>query len=202
MHDNGWFSVKSGAKTMYLQHQQRKQNILNQQFNPKAPNEVWISDVTYFKLNGKTYYICVVLDLYARKLLSLTVSKRNSTWLTKNTLQTAYDLRTPDTTKLLFHSDQGRNYTSKAFMDLVLSLGIKQSFSKKGTPYDNSVCESFFNTLKREELYRTAYTSEKHLRESLTKYMHFYNADRPHSYNRNSTPDKAEAKYFPNLSQK
>ena len=58
MHENGWFSVTSKAKTTYLQHKERKTNILNQRFNPQAPNEVWVSDVTYFKLNGKLFYIC------------------------------------------------------------------------------------------------------------------------------------------------
>ena len=155
MHKNGWFSIKSSSKTIYLQNIERRENILNQQFNPVSPNEVWVSDVTYFKLSGKTYYICVVLDLFARKLISLTISKRNSTWLTKTSLINAYKERNPDPSKLLFHSDQGKNYTAKAFRDCLLSFGIQQSFSRKSVPYDNSVCESFFKSLKQEELYRT-----------------------------------------------
>ena len=161
MRENGWFSIISSSKAIYLQNNVRKENILNQQFNPSAPNEVWVSDVTYFHLNGKTFYICVVLDLYARKIISLTVSKRNSTWLTKTTLINAYEERMPDTSKLLFHSDQGSNYTSRTFRNCVSAFGIKQSFSRKSTPYDNSVCEAFFKLLKQEELYRTNYKSEK-----------------------------------------
>ena len=202
MHSNGWFSIKSSAKTIYLKNMQRKENVLNQQFNPKAPNEVWVSDVTYFKLNGKTFYICVILDLYARKIISLTISKRNSTWLTKKALANAYNARTPDTSKLIFHSDRGSNYTSKAFMVYANTLGIQQSFSRKSMPYDNSVCESFFNSLKREELYRTNYTSEKHFRKSLADYMLFYNTKRPHSFLRYRTPDKAEAEYYQYFRQK
>lgn len=60
MHSNGWFSIKSSAKTIYQQNLQRKENILNQQFKPKAPNEVWVSDITYFKLKNKTFYICIM----------------------------------------------------------------------------------------------------------------------------------------------
>ena len=202
MHKNGWFSIKSSSKTIYLQNIERRENILNQQFNPVSPNEVWVSDVTYFKLSGKTYYICVVLDLFARKLISLTISKRNSTWLTKTSLINAYKERNPDPSKLLFHSDQGKNYTAKAFRDCLLSFGIQQSFSRKSVPYDNSVCESFFKSLKQEELYRTNFKSEKHLRNALSEYVVFYNDKRPHTYLRYRTPNKAEADYYQYLSQK
>ncbi|MBE7015155.1 MAG: IS3 family transposase [Ruminococcaceae bacterium] len=202
MHANGWFSIKSSSKTIYLQNKERKENILKQQFKPGSPNEVWVSDVTYFVLNGKRYFICVVLDLYARKIISYTISKRNSTWLTKTCLINAYEERDPDTSKLLFHTDQGRNYTAKAFRDCLISFGIQQSFSRKGVPYDNSVCESFFKSLKQEELYRTNYRSEKHLRKSLGEYIIFYNERRPHSYLRNRTPNKAESDYYHYSSQK
>ena len=202
MHQNGWFSIKSSSKTIYFQNRERKENILNQQFNPDFPNEVWVSDVTYFKLRGKTYYICVILDLFARKLISLTVSKRNSTWLTKTCLLNAYEEIKPDVSKLLFHSDQGKNYTAKTFRDCLAAFGIQQSFSRRSVPYDNSVCESFFKTLKQEELYRTSYKSEKHLRTSLSEYVVFYNDKRPHTYLRYRTPNKAEADYYHKLSQK
>ena len=188
--------AKSSAKTIYLQTKEKKENILNQQFNPKSPNEEWVSDVTYFKLKGKLFYICVILDLYSRKIISLTVSKRNSTWLTKSTLATAYKTRTPDVSKLIFHSDQGSNYTANAFIEYAHSLGIKQSFSRKAMPYDNSVCESFFNILKREELYRTNYRSEKNFKNSLTKYVDFYNQKRPHSFLNYRTPNKAEDEFY------
>ena len=201
MHENGWFSIKSSAKTLYLQKQVRKENLLNQQFNPKAPNEVWVSDVTFFRLKHTKFYICAVLDLYARKLLSLIVSKRNSSWLTKTALMTAYKERKPDSSTLIFHSDRGTNYTSTAFANCINALQIRHSYSQKSRPYDNSVCESFFNTLKREELYRTDYKSEAHLRSSLLKYKDFYNNVRPHSYANNRTPNKAESIFFAKQSQ-
>ena len=202
LHENGWFSIKSCAKTIYLQNKARKENILKQQFNAKSPNEVWVSDVTYFKLNGKTFYICVILDLYARKIISYTISKKNSTWLTKTTLIKAYEDRYPDTSKLLFHSDQGYNYTSKTFRNCLSAFGIQQSLSRKGVPYDNSVCESFFKSLKQEELYRTNYRSEKHLRNALSEYVVFYNDEGPHTYLHYRTPNKAEADYYHYSSQK
>lgn len=85
MHENGWFCIRGGSKALYEMNRQRKENILNQEFTVFAPNEVWVSDVTYFHFNNKTFYICVILDLYARKVVAYNISLKNSTQLTKST---------------------------------------------------------------------------------------------------------------------
>lgn len=197
MHENDWFSIRTSAKTLYLQNKERRENILNQAFNPEKPNEVWVSDVTYFKFNNKTFYICVIIDLFARKVVACKISLKNSTQLTKLTFKMAYESRNTDG-ELLFHSDNGSNYISKTFMSYLKGLGVKQSFSRKHLPYDNSVCESFFGNMKREELYRTNYRSERELREGIIRYIEFYNNERPHSILRNRTPNRAEAEYANN----
>jgi transposase InsO family protein len=78
MHENGWFAVGISAKKIYLMTQERKQNILNQQFTVSRPNEVWVSDITYFRYNDFSYYICVILDLYARRVVAHKISLKNS----------------------------------------------------------------------------------------------------------------------------
>lgn len=148
IHENGWFSISSGAKKLYYMNLERKQNLLNQQFNVSRPNEVWVSDVTYFKYNNTFFYICVILDLYARKVIAYRISLTNSTQLTKGTFVTAYNSRQPQ--DLIFHSDQGCNYTSATFRMCLKDLNIKQSFSNPGNPYNNSVMESFFKSMKTE----------------------------------------------------
>ena len=75
-------------------------------------------------------------------------------------------------------------------------LGVTQSFSRPYLPYDNSVVESFFSSLKREELYRTKYRSENEFRTAVGNYITFYNAKRPHSKNQYKTPDEAELEYY------
>ena len=90
MHENGWFSIRRSVKTLYLQEQPRKQNILNQEFHATRPNENWISDVTYFSVKDKNYYICVIMDLFARKVVACKVSYKNSTQFTKATFNIAY----------------------------------------------------------------------------------------------------------------
>ena len=74
MHKNGWFSVRAGAKKLYEQGQKRFVNHVCQQFDVSEPNKVWASDVTEIKYNGFKYYICVVLDLFSRKVLACTIS--------------------------------------------------------------------------------------------------------------------------------
>ena len=79
MHQNGLFSIRACAKTLYKQQLERKNNILQQQFHVSRPNEVWVSDVTYFSVFNRMYYICVIIDLYARKVIAHKISKHNST---------------------------------------------------------------------------------------------------------------------------
>lgn len=193
--DLGLCSIRQDAKDLYKKDQRQLKNTLNQQFDTSRPDEVWVSDVTCFRTNGKNHYICVVLDLYSRMVISYGVSRRNSTQLIRRTFQDAYNLRSP-ALPLTFHSDRGSNYRSETFCNLLGELGVTQSFSKASTPYDNSVIESFFSSLKREELYRKKYRSEKEFRAALDDYMDFYNADRPHAHNKYRTPQQAERDYY------
>lgn len=195
MHENGWFSVRGGAKRIYEMTKQRRENILSQQFVATAPNEVWVSDITYFTCKEVKYYICVIIDLFARKVVACTISKNNGTRLTKSTLTKAVEERHPRE-GLIFHSDRGTNYTARTFVDCCKAFGLTQSLSRKSTPYDNSVMEAFFKTLKAEELYRNNYRSEREFREHVGAYIEFYNSKRPHQINRYRTPDATEESYY------
>jgi putative transposase len=81
---------------------------------------------------------------------------------------------------LIFHSDRGVQYTSHAFQNLIKSCDVKQSFSPSGRPHHNAVMESFFATMKKEELYRTNYHSLSEFKERVERYIDFYNNERPH----------------------
>lgn len=194
MRENDMFVIGTNAKKRYLQALERKENILQREFDVSRPNEVWVSDVTELKFRQKKIYLCIVLDLYARKVIAFRFSRKNSTQLTKSTLSAAYKLRKP--TDLLFHSDQGANYTSRTFRTYLKELGIKSSFSGPGEPHDNAVMESFNKTLKNEEYYIKHYRSERDLKDSIKEYIKFYNSYRIHSYNHNKTPDQKEELFF------
>ena len=194
MHANEWFSVKSNAKKLYEYSKRKKENILRQNFTASRPNEIWVSDISYFNLDQRKYYICVILDLYSRKIIAHKVSKRNSTILTKSTFKYAYYSRNPED-GLIFHSDNGSNYISRTFGEYLQERGTKQSFSRTNRPHDNAVSESFFKCMKNEELYRYRYKSERELVDSLKKYVDFYNEERPHTYLGYMTPNKYEDLY-------
>jgi len=100
--------------------------------------------------------------------------------LTKATFKQAYENRKPQE-NLIFHSDREGVYGSAAFRDYMESLEVEQSFSKARVPYDNSVSESFFASMKREELYRTNYRSENEFKKAIDDYIIFYNTKRPHA---------------------
>lgn len=195
MQDMGLISIRQNAKDMYDKEQRPYKNYLNQQFNTSRPNEVWVSDVTYFRFNNKNYYICVIIDLFARTVIGYRIGIKNSTQLVKSTFKLAYRDRKP-TVPLLFHTDRGNNYRSKTFCSYLKSFNVTQSFSRAYVPYDNSVMESFFASLKREELYRTRYRSENEFRTAVDNYMKFYNEQRPHAKNNYKTPKDKELIYY------
>lgn len=171
-------------------------NHLQQNFNQKAPNLVWASDITYIKAGGKWYYLCIVMDLYSRKVISWHISAQADANLTITTFRKAYKKRNAPY-GLMFHSDRGTQYTALAFRQLLDSLHVVQSFSKKGYPFDNACCECFFKYLKKEETDRKLYRSQQELHLSIFEYIEgFYNAKRPHSTLSMLTPNEMERLYW------
>ena len=115
--------------------------------------------------------------------------------LRTNCFRKAYTSRKPES-GLIFHSDRGAQYTSYAFRKLLDEHKVKQSLSHPGRPHDNAVSEAFFSILKKEELYRRLYTSEKDFKNSVAKYIANYNQKRPHRALQYKTPDFFENKFF------
>ena len=191
----GLFSIRNDSKLFYEKNNKGHKNRVRRQFNPDAPNQVWVSDVTYYKLKGRHYYICIILDLYSRMVIACKVSKRNSSAPVKMAIKEAYENRHPGE-GLILHNDRGMNYQSEAVKSYIASLHILHSFSAPHSPHDNAVMESFFSTLKREELYRKDYRSEREFFEALSKYVSFYNNERPIKMFQYRTPSKREAEYF------
>ena len=155
MREMGLSSVRTTAKKEYLKlrEPERKKNLLQQQFTATQPNQRWVSDVSCFKLGDHYFYVCVIIDLFSRKVIAYKISKRNSTQLITATFKMAYEERQPPS-GLIFHSDRGAQYTSHRFQQLLHEHNTEQSFSQPGKPHDNAVAESFFASLKKEELYR------------------------------------------------
>lgn len=171
-------------------------NFLCQNFNQKAPNLVWVSDFTYIKVGSKWYYLCIVMDLFSRKIISWNIAGKADTALIITTFQKAYRKRNAPY-GLLFHSDRGSQYTASSFRQLLDSLQVVQSFSQKGYPFDHAVCECFFKYLKKEETNRRIYHTLQELQNSVFEYIEgFYNSRRPHGSLGLLTPKEVEKLYW------
>ena len=196
MQEMGLQSITLYSKRDYQKGKRlaKKQNLLQRQFQANEPNRVWVSDVTCFKINDKYLYVCAILDLFSRKVVAYRVSPKNSTYLITSTFRQAFQNRNVHQS-LMFHSDQGAQYTSKTFRKLLRMNKVVQSFSAPGQPHDNAVMESFFSYMKREEIYRTQYKSEQQFAKSVDNYIEFYNTQRPHSTLNYKTPDQFETIY-------
>ena len=160
-------------------------------------NEMNLSSI---RTNSKKEYL---KDKRKRNILrqQFKVDKPNTVWVSDITYykfnEIAIESRHPNK-GLIFHNDHGANYTSATFSDYLAENGITQSFSKVRNPYDNSVAESFFSSLKREELYRRKIKSEYELKKIICDYIEFYNNHRPHTTINYKTPNQYECEYFGN----
>lgn len=176
-------------------------NKLQRLFNQDAPNKFWVSDVTEVKVGLTKFYLCVILDLFSRKVIAYRLSSQNNTNLTINTFKDAFEDRNRPA-ELSFHSDQGTNYTAVGFRDLLRTLKVNQSFSHPGNPYDNACMESFFSNFKREEYNTKEYEFFEDLEISVDSYMKYYNEYRPHKSLKYKTPNQLETEFYENLTAK
>ena len=132
------------------------------------------------------------MDLFSQKVISWNISEKPDVELVMNAFKKAYAKRNYPS-GLLFHSDQGSQYTAFSFRQLLDSLNVVQSFSKKGYPFDNACCERFFKHLKKEETNRRTYHSVQELQLSMFQYIEgYYNSRKTHSSLGILTPNEKE----------
>jgi putative transposase len=157
-------------------------NLLNQNFNPVGPNQVWAGDVTYLKTGEGWLYLAIVMDLYSRRIVGWSVSHRMTTDLVIRAMAMAYALRQPPL-GLVFHSDRGSQYTSRQYRRLLADNGIRASMGDVGACWDNAVVERFFGSLKHDWLFKIAQPTREHMRQDVAAYMKYYNHERLHTAN-------------------
>lgn len=155
-------------------------NLLNQEFTATAPNQKWVTDITYIDTAEGWLYLAPVLDLYSRRVVGWAMADHMETSLVEEALKMALRQRHPQA-DWLHHSDQGRQYTSQTYQDLLAASHCQVSMSRVGNCYDNAVMESFFATLKTECV-TGQFTSRAQARSSIFEYMEaWYNRQRLHS---------------------
>ncbi len=183
--------------TTISQHQRPKaKNLVKQNFAVADPNTLWASDITYVPTAEGWLYLAVTLDLFSRKVVGWAFSDRLTDGLTLAALEMAMRQR-PNLATLTHHSDQGSQYASNAFRAKLNAGSIRQSMSGRGHCYDNAVVESFFATLKTEEVEDAYYKTPQQAKTSIFSYIEgFYNAKRRHSSLGFLSPNNFERVHF------
>ena len=186
-------NLKVRQRTQYRVTTQRKHsdavadNLLNQNFNPVAVNEVWAGDITYLKTNEGWLYLAVVMDLYSRRIVGWSVDKRMTKALVSRAMIKAINLRRPKR-GLVFHSDRGSQYTSSHFRELLKGYGIRSSMGSVGACWDNAVVERFFGSLKHDWILKVAQPTREQMKKDVADYIRYYNKDRLHTANNSMSP--------------
>jgi putative transposase len=146
----------------------------------ETPNQVWVGDVTYLRVAGQWRYLAVVMDRHSRRIVGWSLSARRDAALTGQALEHAARNRQLQP-GLVFHSDRGIEYAALEYRQRLAKLGILQSMNRPGKMNDNAHMESFFHSMKTEELYGKTFNDDEQLRQTLRSYIAFYNQQRLHS---------------------
>jgi putative transposase len=172
-------------------------NLLDRQFEPAGPDQVWSADITYIPTSEGWLYLAVVEDLFSRKIVGWSMANHLESRLVVDALEMAVAKRLPGV-GLLAHSDRGSQYASEHYQDLLAKHGITCSMSRVAQCWDNAPVESFFATLKRELVHDERYTTRAQARASIFAYIEaFYNRVRRHSSLGYVSPEEYERTYNP-----
>ncbi|WP_244461904.1 IS3-like element ISEc31 family transposase, partial [Escherichia coli] len=170
-------------------------NLLERQFAVPEPDRVWCGDITYIWAGNRWCYLAVVMDLFARRVIGWSLSANADTALISSALRMAYEVR-GQPRDVMFHSDQGSQYTGLKYQQLLWRYRIKQSVSRRGNCWDNSPMERFFRSLKTEWVPTNGYAGKDEARQQINDYiLNYYNSVRPHHYNGGLTPEESENRY-------
>eukprot|EP01035_Chromulina_nebulosa_P025655 gene25655-33502_t len=163
-------------------------NTLDRQFTVEAPDKAWVTDITYIRTVEGFAYLCVVIDLYSRRIIGWAMQSRQTTDIVLQALLMAVWRRKPSH-PVLIHSDQGSQFTSMDWASFLKHHNLVHSMSRRGNCHDNAVAESFFNLLKRERIRRRVYRSREEARQDVFDYIEmFYNPKRKHVRNDMQSP--------------
>ena len=139
---------------------------------------MWVTDFTFIRFHGRFIYLATVIDLFTREVLGFNLSRFHNRFLVMGAVLDALEKHTPAE---IIHSDQGSEYDSQDFIDLINSLNISISMSRKASPWENGHQESFFGHLKLEAADLNRFDTDGELIEELCRMIYYYNHGRIHS---------------------
>lgn len=176
MREMGIKAIYPGPKTSIANKQNKVYPYILKDLNVARPNQVWATDITYIKLGSGFVYLIAIIDIYSRYILSWRLSICLETEFCIEALDEALSSNIPE----IFNTDQGCQFTSESWVNILKAHGIFISMTGKGRCKDNIHCERLWRSVKYEEVFLQAYESVTHARNSLKNYIKFYNQERVH----------------------
>jgi transposase InsO family protein len=171
------------------------ENLLDRQFCADAPNRKWVSDISYLRTTEGWLYLCVVIDLYSRAVIGWQLSESVDQHLVLDAIRAALLARAYPK-HVLFHSDQGSQYTCDSVQSILNQYQMTVSMSRRANCWDNSVAESFFRNLKQETFYNQSIQNKQLTKRAVFEYIEcYYNTVRRHSAINYDSPRQFELKY-------
>ena len=174
-------------------------NRLQRQFNPDAPDERWVTDITYIRPHEGWLYLAVVVDLFSRKVIGWSMQPRMTKDIVLNALQMAVWRRNPHK-QVLVHSDQDSQYTSYEWQSFLKSHGLEGNINRRNNCHDNAVTESCLKLLKRERIKKKIYGTREEARSDIFDYIEMlYNSKRRHGSSDQMSPTEYENQCYQRL---
>ena len=175
-------------------------NLLQRDFQAAAPNEKWLADITFIPTGEGWLYLAAILDLFSRKVIGWAMDTSLESVLVEQAFHMAVQNRKL-VEGLLHHTDRGSQYASGGYRKLLTGYDIQASMSNTGDCFDNAPMESFFSTLKCEQVHLQNYITRAEARTDIFAYIEgFYNRLRRHSSLGYLSPEEFERRYYDNLS--
>jgi len=192
--------AKNGKNYKYFPNVQAinhvSDNLLARQFKANQPNEKWVSDITYIKLERGFVYLAVIMDLFSRKIIGWSLDTTMTNQLIMDAFNMAVATRKVEP-GLILHSDRGVQYRSGEYQHLLIKKKIRPSMSRKGNCWDNAAMESFFARLKVESIYGERFKGKEDAYSCVFEYIEmFYNTVRRHSTIGYLSPNTYEKNYY------
>ena len=154
-------------------------NLLNREFHADRPNSKWVTDISYIHTKQGILYLSMIRDLYDNSIVAYKTGTQQTVNLVLDTIRvTMKQQKKAVAAELHLHSDQGFQYTSRAYFNLTQAYGITPSMSRNGNPYGNAMAENFFSILKTECIYLHKPATFSQANEMIDRYIHFYNHER------------------------
>lgn len=196
MRENGLLCKRKAFKprTTNSKHGFQRYPNLVKNLEVTSLNQVWAADITFVQLPNGFAYLASILDRFSRKCIGWSLSRSLEASLAVNALRGAFDCRkNVDLRDCIHHSDQGVQYACLEYVALLEKRGMRVSMSEKGNPYENAFAESFFKTLKVEEVYLSDYLDFNDALENIESFIEeVYNKKRLHSSIGYVPPDEFE----------